>query len=37
MGNLALTFDTEYIYNTTVASDQSNSEIYSSMNLNYDF
>ncbi|MCZ8502726.1 DUF481 domain-containing protein [Vibrio lentus] len=37
MGNLALTFDTEYIYNTTVASDQSNAEIYSSMNLNYDF
>ena len=37
MGNLALTFDTEYIYNTTVASDQSNTEIYSSMNLNYDF
>ncbi|WP_145575134.1 DUF481 domain-containing protein [Vibrio crassostreae] len=37
VGNLALTFDTEYIYNTTVASDQSNAEIYSSMNLNYDF
>ncbi|CDU05839.1 conserved exported hypothetical protein [Vibrio coralliirubri] len=37
MGNLALTFDTEYIYNTTVASDQSNAEVYSSMNLNYDF
>ncbi len=37
MGNLALTFDTEYIYNTTAASDQSNAEIYSSMNLNYDF
>jgi len=37
MGNLALTFDTEYIYNTTVASDQSNAEIYSSMNLNRDF
>lgn len=37
MGNLALTFDTEYIYNTTVASDQSKNEIYSSMNLNYDF
>ncbi|WP_428813522.1 DUF481 domain-containing protein [Vibrio makurazakiensis] len=37
MGNLALTFDTDYIYNTTVASDQSNNEIYSSMNLNYDF
>lgn len=37
MGNLALTFDTEYIYNTTVASDQSNAEIYSSMNLNYNF
>ena len=37
LGNLALTFDTEYIYNTTVASDQSNTEIYSSMNLNYDF
>ena len=37
MGNLALTFDTEYIYNTTVASDQSKNEIYSSMSLNYEF
>ncbi|MCG9683051.1 DUF481 domain-containing protein [Vibrio sp. Isolate23] len=37
MGSLALVFDVEYIYNTTVADDQSNDEIYSTMSLSYDF
>nr|WP_307777082.1 hypothetical protein [Vibrio neptunius] len=37
MGSLSLVFDMEYIYNTTVAEDQSNDEIYSTMSLNYDF
>jgi len=37
MGSLVLVFDVEYIYNTTVADDQSNDEIYSTMSLSYDF
>lgn len=37
MANLSLVFDVEYIYNTTVAEDQSPDEIYSTMSLSYDF
>lgn len=37
MANLSLVFDVEYIYNTTVAEDQSPDEIYSTMSLTYDF
>lgn len=37
MANLSLVFDLEYIYNTTVAEDQSPNEIYSTMSLTYDF
>lgn len=37
MANLALVLDFEYIYNTTVAEDQSRDEVYSTMSLSYDF
>ncbi|WP_036827724.1 DUF481 domain-containing protein, partial [Photobacterium sanctipauli] len=37
MQAVSLQLDLEYIYNTEVASDQSNDEIYSTISLNYDF
>ncbi|MFM2590141.1 DUF481 domain-containing protein [Vibrio sp. TBV020] len=37
MANLSLVFDIDYIYNTTVAEDQSPDEIYSTMSLSYQF
>ncbi|MGF1681190.1 DUF481 domain-containing protein [Photobacterium minamisatsumaniensis] len=37
MEDVSLLLDLEYIYNSTVASDQSNDEIYSTISLNYDF
>lgn len=37
MDKLALLIDTEYIYNSTVASDQNNDELYSTVNITYDF
>lgn len=37
MEDVSLQLDLEYIYNSTVASDQSNDEIYSTVSLNYDF
>jgi putative salt-induced outer membrane protein len=35
--NVALVFDTRYIYNTDVSSSDSHDEVYSSVNLTYDF
>ncbi|KPA52185.1 hypothetical protein VT25_11045 [Photobacterium leiognathi subsp. mandapamensis] len=35
--NVALMIDTQYIYNTEVASDKSNDEIYSTVSITYDF
>ncbi|GAM58247.1 hypothetical protein JCM19231_1375 [Vibrio ishigakensis] len=35
--DVSLLVDVEYIYNTVVASDQTNDEIYSTISLNYDF
>jgi putative salt-induced outer membrane protein len=37
MDKLALLLDTEYIYNTTVASDSNNDEVYSTISITYDF
>ncbi|MGF1737690.1 DUF481 domain-containing protein [Photobacterium satsumensis] len=37
MEDISLQLDLEYIYNSTVASDQSNDELYSTISLNYDF
>ncbi|PSU55752.1 DUF481 domain-containing protein, partial [Photobacterium phosphoreum] len=33
----SLLLDSQYIYNTEVASDKSHSEIYSTVSLTYDF
>ncbi|PQJ67075.1 DUF481 domain-containing protein [Photobacterium angustum] len=35
--HIALMLDTQYIYNTEVASDKSNDEIYSTVSITYDF
>lgn len=37
MTNLAMVVDTQYIYNTDVASTKSNDELYSTLSLSYDF
>ncbi|EAS64439.1 DUF481 domain-containing protein [Photobacterium angustum] len=35
--HIALMLDTQYIYNTEVASDKSNDEVYSTVSITYDF
>lgn len=37
VGDVALVFDAKYIYNTDVASDKSNDEIYTTVSISYDF
>ncbi|OEF29182.1 DUF481 domain-containing protein [Vibrio rumoiensis] len=37
VGNVALVLDAQYIYNTEVASDKSNDEIYTTVSISYDF
>ncbi|MGO2342517.1 DUF481 domain-containing protein [Vibrio litoralis] len=37
VGDVALVFDAEYVYNTDVASDKSNDEIYTTVSISYDF
>lgn len=37
IGDISLLLDSQYIYNTEVASDKSHSEIYSTVSLTYDF
>lgn len=37
VGDVALVLDAQYIYNTDVASDKSNDEIYTTVSISYDF
>ena len=37
MAQVSLQLDTEYINNSTVAADSSNSEVYSTISLSYDY
>lgn len=37
VGDVALVFDAQYVYNTDVASDKSNDEIYTTVSISYDF
>ena len=37
VGDVALVLDAKYIYNTDVASDKSNDEIYTTVSISYDF